>query len=207
MPSRPRSSRPDAMAVDTSWATRERNRRKRLPSGKIERARRGRGRARAHRRAQSDAQCLHRCHRRARARQRATRSTPRAKKQKLGAARRRAVRGEEPVRHRRAATVAGSKINRAHPPAETRFAADRAAGSGRRGARRRAQHGRIRLRLHRRERARRPFAQSARYDAHDRRLVGRLAAARWPAAWCRWRSAPTPMARSACRRRCAAFSG
>ena len=45
----------------------------------------------------------------------------------------------------------------------TRFPADRAAGGGRRGAGRRAQHGRIRLRLHRRERARRPLAQSARY--------------------------------------------
>ena len=58
-------------------------------------------------------------------------------------------------------TVAGSKINREHPPAETRLAADRAAGSGRRGAGRRAQHGRIRLRFHRRKRARRPLAQSA----------------------------------------------
>ena len=35
-----------------------------------------------------------------------------------GAARRRAVRGQEPVRRRRALpTLAGSKINRAHPPA------------------------------------------------------------------------------------------
>ena len=71
-------------------------------------------------------------------------------------------------------TVAGSKINRARPPADARLAADRAAGSGRRGAGRRAQHGRIRLRLHRRECARRPLAQSARHHAHDRRLVRRL---------------------------------
>ena len=71
-------------------------------------------------------------------------------------------------------TVAGSKINRARPQAQARLAPDRAAGGGRCGAGRRAQHGRIRLRLHRRERARRSLAQSARHHAHDRRLVGRL---------------------------------
>ena len=43
------------------------------------------------------------------------------------------------------ATVAGSKINRAYPPAKKEFTADRASGSGRRRAGRRAQHGRIRL--------------------------------------------------------------
>ena len=71
-------------------------------------------------------------------------------------------------------TLAGSKINRDHAPADARRDADRAAGGGRRRAGRRAQHGRIRLRLHRRERPRRPLAQSARHDAHDRRLVRRL---------------------------------
>ena len=71
-------------------------------------------------------------------------------------------------------TLAGSKINRELPPADARRGADRAAGSGRRHPGRRAQHGRIRLRLHRRERPRRPFAQSARSRPHDRRLVRRL---------------------------------
>ena len=59
-------------------------------------------------------------------------------------------------------TLAGSKINRDAPPAAARCDADRAARSGRRHAGRRAQHGRIRLRLHRRERALRAVAQSAR---------------------------------------------
>ena len=52
--------------------------------------------------------------------------------------------------------------------------ADRAAGSAGRDPGRRAQHGRIRLRLHRRELARRAVAQSARPEPHDRRLVRRL---------------------------------
>jgi hypothetical protein len=52
-------------------------------------------------------------------------------------------------------TLAGSKINRDAPPA-TATHADRAARSRRRHPRRRAQHGRIRLRLHRREHSRRP---------------------------------------------------
>ena len=52
-------------------------------------------------------------------------------------------------------TLAGSKINREPRSASARRDADRAAGGRRRGARRRAQHGRVRLRLHRRERPRR----------------------------------------------------
>ena len=52
--------------------------------------------------------------------------------------------------------------------------ADRAARSGRRHPSRRAEYGRIRLRLHRREHSRRPLAQSARPRSHDRRLVRRL---------------------------------
>ena len=50
-------------------------------------------------------------------------------------------------------TRAGSKINRDLAAGDARRDADRADGSGRRRAGRRAQHGRIRLRLHRRERA------------------------------------------------------
>ena len=42
-------------------------------------------------------------------------------------------------------------------------------------------------------------------DADDRRSRADRPR-RSPAAWCRWRSAPTPTARSACRPRCAAFS-
>ena len=71
-------------------------------------------------------------------------------------------------------TRAGSKINRDLQAVAARRHPDRAHGSRRRGAGRRAQHGRIRLRLHRRECARRSVAQSARRDADDRRLVGRL---------------------------------
>ena len=72
------------------------------------------------------------------------------------------------------ATLAGSKINRDRPPATADCHSDPAARGGRRRAGRRAQHGRVRLRLHRRERALRALAQSARYQPHDRRLLGRL---------------------------------
>ncbi len=44
-------------------------------------------------------------------------------------------------------------------------------------------------------------------DAHVGRLVRRLRRRPWRRAWCRWRSAPTPMARSACPPRSAASSG
>ena len=92
-----------------------------------------------------------------------------------GTARGRAVRGEEPVRRERPADASPARRSIASfPPPQHDSAADRAARSGRRRAGRRAQHGRIRLRLHRRERARRQRAQSARRDAHDRRLVERL---------------------------------
>ena len=59
-------------------------------------------------------------------------------------------------------TLAGSKIERERPPAARRRAAGRAPRGGRRGAGRRAQHGRVRLRLHDRELARRADAQPAR---------------------------------------------
>ena len=71
-------------------------------------------------------------------------------------------------------TLAGSKINRDRPPAaRDATLIERLEAHGRR-ARRRAQHGRICLRLHRREFARRPVAQSARSAPHDRRLLRRL---------------------------------
>ena len=90
------------------------------------------------------------------------------------AARRRAVRGQEPVRHRRAAD-AGRLQNQSRPRAgRPRCHLDRPSGSARRRARGCAQHGRIRLRLHRRERARRSLAQPARPEPHDRRLLRRL---------------------------------
>ena len=91
------------------------------------------------------------------------------------AARRRALRGQEPVRHRRACrTLAGSKIERDARAGGARRGAGAAPRSRRRGAGRRAQHGRVRLRLHHRELARRADAQSARPVAHRRRLLGRL---------------------------------
>ena len=68
-------------------------------------------------------------------------------------------------------TRAGSRINRDRPPS-TRDAAliGRMTRRGRRAGRS-AQHGRIRLRLHRRERARRRLPQSARPRPHERRLL------------------------------------
>ena len=71
------------------------------------------------------------------------------------------------------ATLAGSKINRDRAPATADCHSDPAARGGRRRAGRRAQHGRVRLRLHRRERARRALAQPARHQPHDGRLLGR----------------------------------
>ena len=71
-------------------------------------------------------------------------------------------------------TRAGSKINRERPPAAQGRNPRGAPRSGGRRSPRRAQYGRIRLRLHRTERARRPVPQSARSLAHDRRLLGRL---------------------------------
>ncbi len=71
-------------------------------------------------------------------------------------------------------TRAGSKINRDNPPASARCLSGRAARGGRRSLRRCTQHGRVRLRLHRRKRARRAVAQPARSDADERRFVGRL---------------------------------
>ena len=129
------------------------------------RDRRGRRGADADRGARPRAQRLHRRGRGSRARQgqgdrRRARGEPPAR-----AARRRAVRGQEPVRHRGAAD-AGRLQDQSRPPAGgARRHRDRAPRSGGGGAGGRAQHGRIRLRLHRRERARRALAQSARRRA------------------------------------------
>ena len=96
-----------------------------------------------------------------------------------GSACRRAVRGEEPVRRARPATLAGSKINRATAagaramrPLVPRLESRRC------GAGRHAQHGRVRVRLLDRELALRADAQSARSRARRRRLVGRLGGGR-----------------------------
>ena len=103
-------------------------------------------------------------------------------------------------------TRAGSQINRDRAPASADATLVGAARGRRRDSGRRAQHGRIRLRLHRRERARRALAQSARSRAHDRRLVGRFGRRGRGRPRRRSRSAPTPTARSACPRRSAAYS-
>ena len=58
-------------------------------------------------------------------------------------------------------TVAGSKINRAHPPAAADATLVRRLEAAGAVSGRRAEHGRIRLRLHRREQPRRRVAQSA----------------------------------------------
>ena len=109
---------------------------------------------------------------RRRARRAAAPATPRTAR---AAAARRAVRGEEPVRRRRPDARWPARRSSATGPPATRDAPLVAAPrGGRRGAGRRAQHGRVRLRLHHRELARRPDPQSARPGAHRRRLVGRL---------------------------------
>ena len=93
------------------------------------------------------------------------------------AARRRALRRQELFDLAGVVTVAGSKIHRDASAGRPQDAT--AVARLRRGRRlpRRAQHGRVRLRLRHRERARRPHAQSARPRALGRRIVGRLGAA------------------------------
>ncbi len=123
------------------------------------------------------------------------------------AAARRALRGQEPVRHR-GHRHAGRLEDRARGRTrECRRAARAPARGGRRGAGRRAQHGRVRLRLHHREqptRARRAIrTTSSASRAVRRRLGGGGGGGAGRAA--RW--APTPTVRSACRRRYAAFIG
>ena len=103
-------------------------------------------------------------------------------------------------------TRAGSKINRDRPPAARDAVLIERLDSRRRRARRRPQHGRIRLRLHRRERARRRLPQSARPRPHVR-AAPRPARARPPRrAWRRSPSVRTRTARSGCRARSAASS-
>ena len=70
-------------------------------------------------------------------------------------------------------TLAGAKIERA-PAGRGGCDAGRRLKSSRRGARRRAQHGRVRLRLHHREHALRRQPATRTTCAHRRRLVGRL---------------------------------
>ncbi len=90
------------------------------------------------------------------------------------AARRRSVRGQEPVRRRGPAHARG-RARPSRPAARDRGRHARGADARRgRDPRRRAQHGRVRLRLHHREHALRPDPQSARPGAHGRRLVGRF---------------------------------
>ena len=123
---------------------------------RTQRACRHRGCARAHQEPRSEAQCLHRRRRpTGRVRRPAALDQARREGQPLGplAGVPFAVKNLFDVKG--LPTLAGSKINRSHAPAAARRDADRAAGGRRRGSGRRAQHGRIRLRFHRRERARR----------------------------------------------------
>ena len=123
--------------------------------GRGERGGAGAGQPGAHRRDRRPRQRLHRRGPRARAAARgAGRCVARCRARRAharAAAARRALRGQEPVRHRRPAH-AGRLEDRARPPAGARR---RDAGAPprkrRRGAGRRAQHGRVRLRLHDRE--------------------------------------------------------
>ena len=142
---------------------RARNRARRSRAARRARARSSRRRWRASRRSTRKLDAFTDVTADARPRQGATRSTPRARGgETLGplAGVPFAVKNLFDVAG--LPTRAGSKINRERAPARARRDAGRAAGGGRRGPGRRAQHGRIRLRFHRRERARRPLAQSAR---------------------------------------------
>ena len=88
---------------------------------------------------------------------------------------------------------------------------DALAGARDRGSRRhparRPQHGRVRLRLHQRERPLRPLRTIRTIRPASAGGSSGGSVPRSPAAWCRWRWAATPTARSACRPRCAACSG
>ena len=90
------------------------------------------------------------------------------------AARRRAVRGEEPVRRRRPRHARRLEDQPRAAAGAARTRPWSRGWSGGRGAPRRAQHGRVRVRLHHREHALRPDAQPARPGAHRRRLLRRI---------------------------------
>ena len=122
------------------------------------------------------------------------------------AAGRGSLRGEEPLRRDRPAHP-GRLEDQPRPPSfQSRRSPDRANVRRRRGAGRRAQHGRIRLRLHRRERARRRLPQPARPRPDERRIVLRLRGGDRGRASRRSRSGPTPTARCGCPPRSAASS-
>ena len=104
-------------------------------------------------------------------------------------------------------TLAGSKINRDHPPATADaplVSRLEAAGAVLVGA---LNMGEYAYDFTGENMPRRSVAQSARHRANDRRFVRRIRRRGRPAAWCRSRSARTPTVRSACRRRSAACSG
>ena len=140
-------------------------------SGKVKAARRHRGDADPHRDQRAHDQRLHRRPGRAGAQARGAEIDAGTASRPAG---RRALRGQEPVRHQGPADARRLEDQRRWPEGRARRLAGAQARGGRRDPGRRPQHGRVRLRLHRRERPLRPVAQSARHDAHDRRLVGRL---------------------------------
>ena len=105
------------------------------------------------------------------------------------------------------ATRAGSKINREPAPGAARCDADRAAGDA--GA---VLVGALNMGEYAYDFTGENVHDGASrnphdLDAHDRRLVRRFRRRGGGRARCRWRSAPTPMARSACRPRSAEYSG
>ena len=102
----------------------------------------------------------------------------RARGADLGPLAGRAVRGQEPLRHRRLADPRGLQDQPRSSAGQGRRDRGRPSGSSRGRPDRLAQHGRIRLRLHRPERPRRPVAQSARSRPHDRGIVRRFGGGR-----------------------------
>ena len=103
-------------------------------------------------------------------------------------------------------TTASSRILE-HYRAAVRRHRRRAPRSGRRGDRRQDQLRRVRDGIVERELGVRPGAQPMGARSHSRRIERRIGGGGRRAAWRRWRSAPTPAARSVSRPRCAASSG
>ena len=139
----------------------------------------------------------------ARARGRARRRCARARRRPARAAARRAARTQGQPRHRGMPTTGGTPGLRGHRPAQQRAGGGQAARRGRDRVRQ-GQPARARLRHHQQQRrASAPHAtpMTRRASRADRAAASARRSAR---ASCRPASAPTPAARSASRRRCAA---
>ena len=102
-------------------------------------------------------------------------------------------------------TTGGTPGLRGHRPKRNAPVVQRLLDAGAIGVRQ-GQPARARLRHHQQQRRLRRRAQSLRPDAHSRAARAAASASRSARAWCPAASAPTPAARCASRRRCAASS-